>query len=194
MKSLNSFLSTSPLESKDQFCQAYPHPFLLSKLTEEDMGSGEKEKQEEEETESFETEDLESTLATLKFETDKFNLDEILESVKEEMDEIWIIPLLKKGSKGQKQMITVGRTPNNDISLPFRGISKFHAYFVVDGMNTLVVDGGSTNGTFINSKPLPPPTKHPLNSLDVISFANLFHFFFFTPDRLYDYLKFKNFF
>ena len=27
-----------------------------------------------------------------------------------------------------------------------------------------------------------------------VSFANLFHFFYFTPERLYDYLKFKKFF
>jgi hypothetical protein len=56
---------------------------------------------------------------------------------------------LRKRSDLFANMITVGRTGNNDVHLPDFTISKFHAYFHVDGP-VRIVDAGSHNGTRVN--------------------------------------------
>ena len=45
------------------------------------------------------------------------------------------------------EMITVGRTGNNDIVIPDATVSKFHAYFRVTDKGLEIVDAGSRNGT-----------------------------------------------
>jgi hypothetical protein len=52
-------------------------------------------------------------------------------------------------------MITVGRTANNDILLADVQISKLHSYFRVTPTGLELADAGSRNGTFINEQPLP---------------------------------------
>jgi hypothetical protein len=54
-------------------------------------------------------------------------------------------------------MITIGRTANNDVHLPDASVSKFHAYFHVDGA-VRIVDAGSHNGTRVDDVPCTPKT------------------------------------
>jgi hypothetical protein len=56
-------------------------------------------------------------------------------------------------------MITVGRTPNHDIVLKDTLVSKFHAWFHIDGKNIELTDVGSKNGTFVNGERIPPHDK-----------------------------------
>lgn len=47
-------------------------------------------------------------------------------------------------------VVTVGRSENNDLVLPHPEVSRHHARLEPDGTNWRVVDLGSTNGTWIN--------------------------------------------
>jgi hypothetical protein len=53
-------------------------------------------------------------------------------------------------------MVTIGRTANNDVILPDVSVSKFHAYFRLLGRERAqIVDAGSKNGTWLNGVRLP---------------------------------------
>jgi hypothetical protein len=52
--------------------------------------------------------------------------------------------------------VTVGRTQNNDVALPEVTVSRFHAFFKSDDEGVFSLqDAGSTNGTAVNSEPVP---------------------------------------
>ena len=53
-------------------------------------------------------------------------------------------------------MITVGRTANNDIVVPDVSVSKFHAWFQRSGQKIEIGDAGSKNGTRANDVALAP--------------------------------------
>ncbi len=50
--------------------------------------------------------------------------------------------------------LSIGRTDASDVALDDGGLSRKHATFFVDGDELLVVDEGSTNGTFVNGERL----------------------------------------
>ena len=84
-----------------------------------------------------------------------------------------VIPLEKRDKNSAERMLFVGRSPNNDIVLLNKMVSKLHAYFSqVPGSEVVqLVDMDSTNGTFVNSLRLAPSVKTNLSDADVISFG-----------------------
>ena len=48
--------------------------------------------------------------------------------------------------------ILIGRTEDNDISIPSSYVSRHHILLFRNGDSTILVDLNSTNGTFVNSK------------------------------------------
>lgn len=52
------------------------------------------------------------------------------------------------------EMITIGRTANNDVVIPDATISKFHAYFRTAESGLELVDAGSRNGTRVMGRVL----------------------------------------
>jgi len=54
------------------------------------------------------------------------------------------------------EMITIGRTSNNDVVIPDATISKFHAYFRTTETGLELVDAGSRNGTRVMGRVLVP--------------------------------------
>jgi hypothetical protein len=84
-----------------------------------------------------------------------------------------VIPLEKRDKSSSERMLFVGRSPNNDIVVPNKMVSKLHAYFCqVPGSEIIqLVDMNSTNGTFINGKKISPSVKMNLQDEDVISFG-----------------------
>lgn len=62
-----------------------------------------------------------------------------------------VLPVRKR-SPLFPDMITVGRTSNNDIVLRDVGISRFHAYFRIDGGGVHLIDPGSKNGTWVSER------------------------------------------
>lgn len=51
----------------------------------------------------------------------------------------------------EKQRISVGRTPDNDIVLNNRGVSRKHAIIEFSNDSALIIDNESLNGTFVNN-------------------------------------------
>jgi diguanylate cyclase (GGDEF)-like protein len=53
----------------------------------------------------------------------------------------------------KRPLTTIGRDRDNDIALQNDAVSRHHAKLERRGMDTVVVDLGSTNGTFVNDDP-----------------------------------------
>jgi len=57
---------------------------------------------------------------------------------------------------------TLGRNPTNDFRVPDSTVSSFHAEIIVsEGLDAVVHDLNSTNGTFINGKPIQESSLSP---------------------------------
>lgn len=64
-----------------------------------------------------------------------------------------------------KERMTIGRRPGNDIHIDNLAVSGEHAAITTIGKDAFLEDLGSTNGTLVNGK---PATKHILQNGDVI--------------------------
>jgi pSer/pThr/pTyr-binding forkhead associated (FHA) protein len=62
-----------------------------------------------------------------------------------------------------KDVITIGRKPNNTIQIDNLAVSGYHAKIYRDGKRFIIEDMGSLNGTFVNSIKI---SKHILNNND----------------------------
>ncbi|MCK6591007.1 MAG: FHA domain-containing protein [Polyangiaceae bacterium] len=105
-------------------------------------------------------------------------------------NDVVIFPIVKRQSGGVLQdRISVGRNRNADIHLPFRRISKFHAFFtsMQNGAKYFITDAGSTNGTFLNGRRLPAGRSVEVNDRALIHFSQ-FMFVFFMPNAFYSLL------
>ena len=88
-----------------------------------------------------------------------------------------VIFLAKAGRNPFSGMVTVGRSPNNDIVLHGGTISKVHAHFVQVGTQWRILDPSSRNGCFLDGVRV-PPAGLVLKSGAEIVFARLaFHFY-----------------
>jgi serine/threonine protein kinase len=65
--------------------------------------------------------------------------------------------------------VTIGRGTDNDIVLPVSQVSRQHASIHCDREGCRIVDGGSTNGTFVNSIRLPVGTPWLLQAGDLLA-------------------------
>ncbi|MBI3180408.1 MAG: FHA domain-containing protein, partial [Deltaproteobacteria bacterium] len=83
-----------------------------------------------------------------------------------------VIPLRKK-PESLWDHITVGRASTADIVIADPAVSSVHAHFERDPEEgkMSVQDVGSSNGTFLNRKPLQPHTPVVLRSGDCIRFG-----------------------
>jgi len=48
--------------------------------------------------------------------------------------------------------LLIGRSEDNDLTIPSRYISQHHALLVREGSSTILMDLNSSNGTFVNSR------------------------------------------
>ena len=71
--------------------------------------------------------------------------------------------------KLDKERITIGRRPHNDVVLDNLLVSAAHAAIVTMAHNSFVEDLNSTNGILVNGEPV---SKHYLQNHDVIRVAN----------------------
>lgn len=67
-----------------------------------------------------------------------------------------------------KERMTIGRRPSNDIHIDNLAVSGEHAVIVTIGNDSFLEDLNSTNGTLVNGKPI---KKHVLYHGDVIKFG-----------------------
>lgn len=104
--------------------------------------------------------------------------------------DVVVFPISKRSGAVFHDRVSVGRNRNADIHLPFRRISKFHAYFTASagGTKIMLTDAGSTNGTFISGKRI--PTGQPVEIADkaIIHFSH-FLFVFYSANGFYSLLS-----
>jgi predicted component of type VI protein secretion system len=67
-----------------------------------------------------------------------------------------------------KERITIGRRPSNDIHIDNLAVSGDHAVITTIGVDSFLEDLDSTNGTLVNTKPV---KKHVLHHGDVMEFG-----------------------
>lgn len=101
------------------------------------------------------------------------------------------IEVRKRQRNAFADMITVGRTRNNDIILQEQGISKFHAWFSAGAQpgQWKIADGGSRNGTYLNDRRLEYGVPSPLSNGGRLAFTRKAEFVFYTPEGFYEELK-----
>lgn len=86
---------------------------------------------------------------------------ELNESAVSDLD---VYPLAKKPGASFPDRITIGRTPNNDITIADPSISRLHAYVRHDRGAWLVADGGSKNGSWLDKSALAARKERKLTS------------------------------
>lgn len=95
---------------------------------------------------------------------------------------------IEKGRHAVAGPIIVGRTSENDVSIPEYSISKRHCAFELkDGLMT-VVDCGSTNGTTLNGARLEPDAAVPLCGGEQITMGR-FTFVYETPAGFLEFVS-----
>jgi hypothetical protein len=100
---------------------------------------------------------------------------------------IEVYPLAKKPGASFADMITVGRTPNNDIVLRDVTVSRFHAYFRQRGDKWIVADAGSKNGSELEGVPLEARKERELASGVAVRIGD-FELTFYLAGELYGVL------
>ncbi len=85
-------------------------------------------------------------------------------------------------------MITMGRAKNNDLVIPDKRVSKFHAYFRQVGDAWMCTDANSTNGTKINGVELAAERSFQLHSGGVILLSDAIRAVFLSPDEMHQQL------
>jgi pSer/pThr/pTyr-binding forkhead associated (FHA) protein len=102
---------------------------------------------------------------------------------------VWMVFAVRKVQDAFPSMITVGRSPNNDVVIEDLRVSKFHAYFRQDGNDFLLVDAGSQNGTFVGEERLAPKAAGaPVKPGNVVGFGPL-RFEFLDAGGCFDKLR-----
>jgi hypothetical protein len=86
-------------------------------------------------------------------------------------EELTVYAIEKRPGGVFQEQISIGRTRNNDIHLPYADISKYHAYFVPTQGGYALADAGSKNGTFVDERRLVPRTPEAVEDETVIRFG-----------------------
>ena len=99
-----------------------------------------------------------------------------------------IYPLVKKPSAPFTDMITIGRTPNNDVVLKDATVSRLHAFFRLREGKWYIGDGGSKNGTFLEGAVVPARRERELLAGQIVRIGEL-QLTFYTAEELFKMLS-----
>jgi hypothetical protein len=98
-----------------------------------------------------------------------------------------VIQVVKTERNVHREMITIGRSRNNDVVIDDKAVSKVHAYFVRTGFRWWLHDQPSTNGTFIDESEI-DANGRPLAEGAKVSFGHRLTFRFFTARGLHEFV------
>lgn len=98
--------------------------------------------------------------------------------------------LVRKKARGKfAKMITVGRTPSNDVMVEGASVSKFHAYFYSDERGWFIQDANSSNGTYLDGQAVSAESPTALRDGVALQFSPDTRYRFFTAQGLFDFLR-----
>lgn len=100
------------------------------------------------------------------------------------------VPLEKSDRNVFAGMVTVGRATNNDVVIAASSVSKFHGYFTSSGGQWRYHDGGATNGSKVQGKPVARRGAIAVDDGFEIAFGPCVHALFKTPDGLVSAVRF----
>jgi hypothetical protein len=130
------------------------------------------------------------------FSTDVVEDQQLLEQLSEGVKQkgalgARVMEIKKRKSMTNPNMITIGRSPENDVVLYNRLVSKSHAYLDVDSSDEAIflVDNHSTNGTYVNDIELSPTGNYRLAGGDEISFGPETKVVYFSPNLFHSLLS-----
>jgi hypothetical protein len=93
-----------------------------------------------------------------------------------------------KAAHAPRGPIVLGRSGDADVAIPEYSISKRHCFFDFDAGGVKLVDCGSTNGTFVDERPLEVKTPTPIRNGARIALGR-FAFVFYTAVGFHTYVK-----
>jgi hypothetical protein len=171
-KKLVHYLSLCGEMSRESFIKAYPTGFFVEK-----------------------TQRILDRDVIFQFSTKSFDEQDVFDQLKADLAqpealEARVIELHKRRAEGTVGVISIGRSPQNDVVLYNRMISKKHAYLDISqpARECHLVDLGSTNGTFLNGDKLDPHESFRLTDGAEISFGTQAKVVYFSAPTFYDFL------
>lgn len=102
-----------------------------------------------------------------------------------------VIEIAKRKDVAEPNMITIGRSPDNDIVVYNKMVSRRHAYLLLNHIERTcnLVDIGSTNGTFLNDAKITPHEEHQLTEADEISIGPETKVVYFSTKAFHTFLS-----
>ncbi|MEM1201764.1 MAG: FHA domain-containing protein [Acidobacteriota bacterium] len=91
----------------------------------------------------------------------------------------------KRPGNPYPHLVSVGRSPSNDVTLAVPTVSKVHGYFAFEGDGWGFTDHGSSNGSCLNRRRLKARETYTLGSGDVLRLGPEVNLRFMTPEALY---------
>ena len=172
-KKLAQYLASFEDLALSQFVTAYPNGFLVEK------------------SEGFFDKDV-----MFQFLTDVVEDEQVLEQlrqgkVRSAVLDARVIEITKRKDITEPDKITVGRSPDNDIVIYNKMVSRRHAYLELssEDQGCFLVDIGSSNGTFLNNKQITPLEKYQLTDADEISIGPETTVLFFASKAFHTFLS-----
>lgn len=113
------------------------------------------------------------------------------ETPKDDVFQARVLALKKRNPATQPDRIIIGRSPTSDLVFQNKLVSRQHAYFSLPsaGEKSLLVDTGSTNGTFVNTRKLRPHEEYPLAEGDEILFGYEVRVVYFSSQGFHRFLR-----
>ncbi len=99
-----------------------------------------------------------------------------------------VYPVEKKPGASFPEMVTVGRTPNNDVALADPSVSRLHCYFKSAAHGFVVADAGSKNGTWLNHEQLEPRKEVPIFNGAMLKVGDVC-LYFYHAEALFELLR-----
>ena len=75
----------------------------------------------------------------------------------------------------EKKRVTIGRTPDNDIVLDNRGVSRRHAIIEFGDNQAIIIDNESLNGTFVNARKVTEEILKDNDTINIAKFSLVYH-------------------
>lgn len=168
---LREFAAAHAGMTRKDFLQRHPYPFLV---VEKESGGG---------TRDFHTVDPDTAENAKRTQPGMPAATEYGEGVVHAVE--------KSDRNSFANMVTLGRSSNNDIVIEHRSVSKLHILLRPDpdSKGYSATDVGSTNGTMLNGTALAPNRARPLESGNALNVGGAALATYFETNDFFDYLE-----